>query len=124
MRFRHTTWGFGIIYTAFSLAVEIFLLVVIRLRIPQDNKIIAPIILVVAPLLAAWVCGYRKRSAIVVVAVLALVLTLLFTMVFGRLAGISTGLGPPILIRSLAGFFAALATQRLIRNGTGSERYK
>jgi hypothetical protein len=124
MRFRNTAWGFGIIYTALSLGVEIILLVVVRLRIPQDNKIIAPIILVVAPLLAAWVCGYRKRSAIAVVAVLALVLTLLFTMVFGRLTGISTGLGPPILIRSLAGFFAALATQRLIRNAMGNEGTK
>jgi len=47
------------------------------------------------------------------VAAFALVLTLLYTMVFGRLTGISTGLGPPILIRSLAGFFAALATKTI-----------
>ena len=44
------------------------------------------------------------------------------TVVFGRLTGISTGLGPPILIRSLAGFFAALATKRLIGNTTGNKR--
>ena len=59
MTIRRKPWAFGVIYMALSMAIEIVLLVVVRLRIAQDNAIIAPILLIVSPATAAVICGYR-----------------------------------------------------------------
>jgi hypothetical protein len=104
--------AFGIIYMALSMVIEIILLVVIRLRIPQDNAIIAPILLTISPIAAAWICDYRRPRELITVAVLAVFLTLLIVIVFGRVTGISTGLAAPIVIRSLAGFLAGVMTNK------------
>jgi len=98
---------------ALSMALEIALIVVGRLRVPQDNAIIAPILLTVSPIAAALICGYRRPGELVLVAFLAVFFTLLFVMVFGRITGISTGIVPPIVIRTLAGLLAAVVTDQV-----------
>ena len=101
-------WVFGLVFMAVSMALEILLIVVVRLRVPQDNAIIAPILLTVSPVAAALICGYRRPRQLLLVSFLAVFFTLLFVMVFGRITGISTGLVPPIVIRTLAGLLAAI----------------
>lgn len=110
---RKKPWALAIIYTAVSLAVEAGLIVVGGLRVPQDNAVIAPIVLTIPPVLAAWIAGYRRPKEWVIVALLASVLTLGLTLMAGRITGISTGLVEPIIVRTLAGFLAAAITNRV-----------
>ena len=100
---------------ALSMAIEIVLLVIVRLRIPQDNAIIAPILLIVSPLAAALICGYRRPKELIVAAVATVFLTLVFVMAFGRITGISTGIAPPIVLRTLAGCLAGALTNKMAR---------
>jgi hypothetical protein len=92
------------------------LLVVVRLRIPQDNAIIAPVILAVSPVAAALICGYRRPRSIAMLAVTTVILTIAIVMGFERLTGISTGLAAPVVIRTAAGVLAALLTHRITRS--------
>jgi hypothetical protein len=115
---RKKPWALAIIYTAVSLAVEAGLIVVGGLRVPQDNAVIAPIILTIPPVLAAWISGYRRPKEWAILAVLASVLTLGLTLLAGRITGISTGLVEPIIVRTLAGFLAGTITNR-VAAGTG-----
>ncbi len=109
-------WAFAILYTGLSLAVEIVLLVVFRLQIPQDNAVISPVVLTVPPLLAAWFSGYRRPLRdFLTVALSAAILTLMVTLIVTNLTGINTGLAEPIFNRSLAGFLAAMLTNRTTR---------
>jgi hypothetical protein len=110
---RSKPWVFGLVFMALSMALEIVLIVVVRLRVPQDNAIIAPILLTVSPIVAALICGYRRPRELILVTFLAVILTLLFVLVFGRITGISTGIAPPIVIRTLAGFLAAVVTNKV-----------
>jgi len=110
---RSKPWVFGLVFMALSMALEIALIVVGRLRVPQDNAIIAPILLTVSPIAAALICGYRRPRELILVAFLAVFLTLLFVLVFGRITGISTGIAPPIVIRTLAGILAAVVTNKV-----------
>jgi hypothetical protein len=111
---RRSPWVFGVIFMAVSMAIEIALLVVGRLRIPQDNATIAPILLIASPLIASWFCHYRRLRDLLLLSFLAVLLTLLFVLVFSRLTGISTGIFPPIVLRTAAGFVAALIVNRKI----------
>jgi hypothetical protein len=65
---KRSAWVFAIIYTAISMGVEIILIVVFRLKIPQHNAIIAPIILTLPPVLAGWFAGYRAPKELAVLA--------------------------------------------------------
>lgn len=112
---RRKPWFYGITYMAASIGAEILLLVVGRLQVPRDNRIIAPIILTVAPLAAAWFCGYRRGRELLPLAMTTVLFTLLLVMVFNRLTGITTGLLEPILVRTAAGILAAWLINRLIR---------
>lgn len=103
---RRKPWALAIIYTVVSLAVEAALMVVGHLKVPQHNAILAPVVLTIPPVLAAWICGYRRPKELAVLAVLLSVLTLVFTVVFGRLTGVSTGMIEPIIVRTVAGFLA------------------
>jgi len=109
---RRPPWVFGLVFMGLSMFIEIVLLVVVRLHIPQDNAIIAPILLIVSPLAACWICHYRRPREIALLSILAVFFTLLFVAVFGRLTGISTGVLPPIVLRTAAGFLAALIVKR------------
>ena len=111
-RLRHPL-AFGVIYMALSMVIEIALLVVGRLRIPDDNSVIAPILLIVSPVAAALICGYRRPTAVITLAILTIATTLACVMGFGRLTGMSTGLAPPIVLRTLAGSLAAALSARL-----------
>jgi hypothetical protein len=95
---------------ALSMIVEIALIVVAGLRVPRDNRIIAPIILVASPIAAGWICGYRRPRALLTVAVVTVLLTIAGVFVVSRLTGVSTGLVEPILVRSTAGWIAASLT--------------
>jgi hypothetical protein len=106
--------AFGLIYMALSMAIEIALLVVGRLKIPDDNAVIAPTLLIVSPVAAALLCGYRTPKAVISVGVPTVLLTILFVMVFSRITGISTGVGPPIVLRTLAGSLAAALPGRVV----------
>lgn len=112
-------WAFAIVYTLLSLCIEALLLVVFRLRIPQDNGIIAPIVLTVPPLAAAWCSGFRRPfQDLITVAVLASVLTLVVTIIGTRLSGVSTGLLEPIINRFIAGALAAVIAARVLARRT------
>jgi hypothetical protein len=106
---------FAVIYTLVSLATEIVLLVVFRLKIPQHNFIIAPIVLTVPPLITAWLAGYRSSRSLLICALLTSILTLIVTIVVTRATGVSVGLREPIISRSIAGFVAAWLTRLLVR---------
>lgn len=109
----HKPWILALVYVALSLAVEAALMIVGRLRVPQDNAILAPVVLTVPPLLAAWATGRRRPRALIVLAVLLSVLTLGLTLIAGRLTGVSTGMAEPLIVRALAGFLAGLIFNRL-----------
>jgi hypothetical protein len=112
MPFRQTAGGYAVVYTTVSLATEIILIVGFGLRVPQDNARIAPIILTVPPLLASWLCGYRKPNTLFPLAVLTTALTIVITLAMARITGITTGLPAPILTRLLAGFLSAWIIHR------------
>ncbi len=115
MKMERKPLAYAIIYMALSMAIEIVLLVVVRLRIPQDNAIIAPILLIASPIAAALICSYRRPREFIVVAIATVFLTLVFVMLFGRLTGISTGIVPPIVLRTLAGWLAAGLANKVAR---------
>ncbi len=102
--------AYGLVYMATSIGLEIALMVLGRLRVPEDNAIIAPIILIVAPIAAGWLCGYRTPKTLAILAGTTVALTLLGVFVVNRLTGISTGLVAPIVIRTAAGALAARLT--------------
>lgn len=106
----------ALIYVVTSLAVEAALMIVGRLKVPQHNAILAPVVLTIPPLLVAWICGYCRPKELIFMAGLLSVLTLVLTVIFGRLTGISTGMIEPILVRTLAGFLAGtIAVWRMDR---------
>jgi hypothetical protein len=112
-------WAFAVLYVAVSLLVEAALIVVGRLRVPEHNAILAPVVLTVPPLLAAWLSGYRRPLRdLVTAAGLAAVFTLLVTAVVTRITGVNTGLAEPVLNRGIAGFLAAVSTNRLAAQRT------
>ena len=110
---RRKPWALAIIYAAVSLAVEAGLIVVGGLRVSEDNAVIAPIVLTIPPVLAAWIAGYRRPKEWIILAILASVLTLGLTLLACRITGISTGLAEPIVVRTLAGFLAGTITNRV-----------
>jgi hypothetical protein len=107
-------WSFAAVYTGVSLAVEAVLIVIGRLKVPENNAVIAPIVLTVPPLLAAAISGFRRPPRdLWTVAALASILTLMITAVVTRLTGVSTGLAEPILNRSIAGWLSAWIASRV-----------
>lgn len=106
---------FAVVYVALSLGIEAILIVVLGWKVPQDNARIAPVILTIPPILAAWIVGYRGWRKFLAVVGLTIVLTLVITVIVTRLTGISVGLVEPLINRSLAGFLAAVATSRLVQ---------
>ena len=120
MSLKDKPWVLAVVYVALSLAVEAALMVVGRLRVPQDNAILAPVVLTVPPLLAAWATGRRRPRDLVVLAVLLSVLTLVLTLAAGRLTGVKTGLAEPLIVRAVAGFLAGLVTSPRGRSRTPS----
>jgi hypothetical protein len=113
---NRSPWSFAVLYTAVSLTVEAILIVVARLKVPEDNALIAPVVLTVPPMLAAAFSGFRHPLRdLLTVAALASILTLLITVVVTRVTGVSTGLAEPILNRSIAGWLGALITNRVSR---------
>lgn len=111
---RRPPWVFGLVFMALSMVIEIALLVVGRLRIPQDNAIIAPIILTLSPVAAAWFCRYRRAREILLLSCLAVFFTLLLVLVFSRVTHITTGVLPPIFLRTAAGWLAAAIVNRRV----------
>lgn len=106
---------FAAVYVVLSLGTEAILIGVLGWKVPQDNARIAPLILTIPPVLAAWLLGYRGWRRFIVLVGLTVVLTLVITAIVTRLTGVSIGLVEPLINRSLAGFLAAMATSRLIQ---------
>ena len=107
-------WAFALIYTALSMATEIVLIVVFRLKIPEQNAIIAPIILTIPPILAAWVARYRQWRELGILAVLTAVLTIVVTLTVTHFTKVNTGLAEPLINRPIASFLAAIIANKLI----------
>lgn len=108
-------WAFAAVYTVLSLFIEAVLLVVFRLRIPEDNGIIAPVVLTLPPLAATWCSEFRRPlKAMIATAALTSVLTLVVTIIGTRLSGVSTGLLEPIINRCIAGGLAAVIARRVL----------
>lgn len=112
--FKRHAAPYAIVYMLLSIALEIVLMVIFRLKVPQDNRIIAPIILTIPPLLAAWLCGYRRPRQLLTLAFLTTLLTLIITVSVNKLTGIKTGLAEPIVNRLLAGFLAAWLCNKMV----------
>ena len=113
MTIKRNPWVFAVLYMAVSMVTEIVLIVVVGLRVPQDNKVIAPILLTLAPVLAALIGGYRRPKVFAINVLLTAVLTLGITLAANALTGIHTGMVEPIISRSLAGLLGAAITNRL-----------
>ena len=107
-------WAFALIYTALSMATEILLLVVFRLKIPEHNFIIAPIILTIPPITAAWIARYRSPRELGILAALTTVMTLVVTLTVTHFTGINTGLLEPLINRPVASFLAAIIANKFI----------
>lgn len=107
-------WAFALIYTALSMGAEIILIVVFRLQVPHDNAIIAPIILILPPLEAAWVARYRSLRELGILAALAALLTLVVTLTVTHFTKVNIGLLQPLILRPVAAFLAAIIANRLI----------
>ena len=75
-----------------------------HLQVPRDNAILAPVVLTVPPVVAAWICGYRRFDAILVISVSLSVLTLILTLVVSK----RTGIADAIFNRALAGLLAGV----------------
>jgi hypothetical protein len=114
MTIKRKSWAFAIIYMVFSIVIEGAVMIFFGLRVPQDIPTLRLVVLTIPPLLAPWVCGYRKLGEVAFLAVLASILTAGLSVVFGRLTGINTGMLAPIVIRALAGFLAAETTNRVV----------
>lgn len=117
MTISRRAWAFAIIYMGLSLGVEASLIIFGGLRVPEDNAKIAPLILVLPPILAALLAGYRGRKELIILVILTAVFTVAITLSVNRITGISTGLVEPVINRSVAGFLAAVLTNRIV--GTG-----
>jgi hypothetical protein len=111
-RYREMAWFYAFVYTTISIGTEVLLIVVARLRIPQDNAIIVPIVLTLPSILAALSFRPRRASAFLALALLTTILTFMLTAVIGRLTGINTGLALPIVVRSSAGFLAFVIARK------------
>lgn len=98
--------AFGLSYVIVSIVVEGALIVVFRLSVPRDNRILAPAVLTLPPVLTALWCGYRAALGVAVAALAAAAFTVLFTLVAFRLTGIRTGLAEPLAVRAPAGVAA------------------
>jgi hypothetical protein len=122
MKFKKQPWFLAILYVVTSLLIEAAAMIIGHLRPPQDNAILAPIVLTIPPVLAAWLCGYRRPKEWAAVAVLLSVLTLVITIVAGKITGISTGMIEPIIDRVLAGFLAGAIVNRMMRDTEISQR--
>ena len=114
MHRRLSPWAFALVYTGLSLATEIVLIVIFRLKIPEHNAIIAPIILIIPPIAAAWIAGYRSSKSLGVMAVMTAFLTLVVTLTVTHFTRVNTGLLEPLINRPVASFLAAIITNRLI----------
>ena len=114
-------WSFAILYLAVSLAVEIVLIVVFRLRVPQDNRILAPIVLTVPPALTTWIAGYRSPAKLAALTLITALLTLVVTIIVTRITGKNVGLTEPIISRSVAGFLAMAIAGRLVGNPSAED---
>ena len=110
-----TTLTLALIYVVVSIGVEAAAMVVGRLRVPQDNAILAPVVLTVPPLVAAWLAGFRRARWLLTTALLLAALTLLFTALVNRLTGVHTGLLEPLVNRALAGLAAGAIVHQLAR---------
>ena len=116
MNKKRPAWVFVLIYTALSMGTEIILLVVFRLKIPQHNSIIAPIIQTIPPVLAAWIAGYRSLREVALVAALTAILTLVVTLTVTHFTKVTTGLIEPLINRPVASFLAVIIANKLRRN--------
>lgn len=116
MNLKNRPWALAVLYVVVSLVVEAGMMIIGHLRVPQDNAILAPVVMTVPPVLAAWLGGYRRPREWIMAAVLLSVLTFLITAVFGRVTGIHTGLLEPIINRALAGFLAGVIANRVAGN--------
>ena len=96
------------------MATEILLIVVFRLQIPQHNTIIAPIILILPPIAAAWIARYRSWRELSILAALTAFLTLVVTLTVTHFTKVNTGLLEPLINRPIASFLAAAITNRIV----------
>lgn len=116
-------WALAIIYVITSLAIEAAFMIVGHLKPPQDNAILGPVVLTIPPVLAAWLCGYRRPRELATVAILLSVFTLVLTVVVNWITGVNTGMIEPIVNRLLAGFVAALIANRVLaKTPTGDSK--
>jgi hypothetical protein len=115
MTIKKNPFAFAILYMTISMAIEIVLIVVVGLRVPRDNGVIAPILLTAPPVLAALIGGYRRPKVLGIIVVLTAALTLGITLTANKLTGIDTGITEPIITRSLAGLLGAAITNHVVR---------
>jgi hypothetical protein len=101
---------YAIVYGVISFLTEAVLLVLFNLKIPEDRTLIALIILLFAPIVSALIVGFRKPIAFITVVTITIVLTVIGSTQFGD----ETGNLKPLVIRPLAGLFAAIPASYLL----------
>ena len=94
-------------YAIISILTEIALLTA-GTEIPEDAPLVALVVLVLAPPLAARAAGLRRRAMVVRLWLATAALTVAGSVVFGTV----TGLLAPLLIRPVAGYVAAWLVTR------------
>lgn len=104
--------AYATIYVVVSLGLEAALMILLGWRVPQDNFRLAPCVLTIPPLLAAWLAGYRQPKQLAWLAIVTAMLTVIITLGVARLTGVNTGLVEPLFNRSLAGLLAVMVTLR------------
>ena len=121
MHRKYAPWAFALIYTVLSMGTEILLIVVFRLKIPEHNAIIAPIILILPPIVAAWIAGYRSGKELGILAALTTFLTLVVTLTVTHFTKVNTGLLEPLINRPIASFLAAIIANKMIGSSSSLE---
>ena len=113
MRIRRNPWVYAILYTSLSLAIEASLIIFALQVVHLDDAKLWAAILTVPPVLAAWMCGYRRPKEFVYLVYLTSVLTFILTQVVMKTTGVYTGFTEPIIDRMISGLLAAEIAKRL-----------
>ncbi len=114
----HRVWKFAVVYGILMVVVEI-LLIMLGLRVPADNLVIASVLFLTVPPVAAWAAGFRRPRGLMSLWALVVPITAFLSVTFGTVQGLLA----PLVLRPVAGLLASGATlaleQRLQGRGEG-----
>lgn len=113
MTIMRKTWVYAILYTCLSLGTEAALILSAHMVVHKDDAILWSVILTIPPIMAAWMCGYRRPREFAYLVYLTSVLTFILTQVVMKTTGVYTGFTEPIIDRMMSGLLAAEIAKRM-----------